>query len=128
MRRLHRITITDGEQTVTLLPDIVFTIRPEIVAQTAKMASGITVKDVIGERISLEIPTGWLPADKLLTLRNMIRDSIILTIKYPDIDGDKIGRFYVDQPSYKAFRYGVDGVSVWYGVTLKATGAEVKSI
>ena len=33
-------------------------------------------------------------------------------------DGDKTDDFFVSQPTYRAFKYDADGVSVWYGVTL----------
>ena len=128
MRRLRRIKITDGKQTVTLLSDLEFTIAPELVAATARMASGITVKDVVGERVDLTRPTGYLSATDLSVLRTMIRGGDAVTIRYPDLDGDASGRFYVDMPEFKSFRYGADGVTIWYGVTLRATGAEVTAV
>lgn len=128
MRYLHKITISGGGQTVTLLPDIEFTISPAVVAVSARMASGVTVKDIIGERIDLEIPTGYLSASDLAVLRSMIRGGDAVTIAYPDLDGDKSGLFFVDMPEFKSFKYGVDGVTIWYGVTLKATGAEVTAV
>lgn len=85
------------------------------------MASGKTVMDVVGEKITLEIPTGWLSAADLARLKAMIRRSHLLTISYPDVDGDKTDLFFVDHPQYKAFKYGADGVEQWYGVTLTAT-------
>lgn len=123
---MRRITISDGKSTVTLLPDLTFEIRPETVGTTATMASGKTVMDVVGEKITLKIPTGWLSAADLALLKTMIRQTHLLTIRYPDVDGEKSDLFYVDHPVYKAFRYGSDGVEQWYGVTITATqyGAE----
>ena len=118
---MRRITITDGLETVVLLPDLVFTIQPETVGTRETMASGRTVMDVVGEKITLEIPTGWLAADDLAKLKGMIRRTHILTISYPDVDGEKRDQFYVDHPVYRAFKYGADGVEQWYGVTLTAT-------
>ena len=118
---MRRITISDGFEAVTLLPDLVFTIQPQTVGTRETMASGRTVMDVVGEKITLEIPTGWLSATDLAKLKLMIRRSHILTIAYPDVDGEKRDQFYVDHPVYKAFKYGVDGVEQWYGVTLTAT-------
>lgn len=118
---MRRILISDGENTVTLLPDLVFEIRPETIGTTATMASGKTVMDVTGEKITLEIPTGWLSPTDLAMLKSMIRRTHLLTISYPDVDGDKTDLFYVDHPVYKAFKYGADGVEQWYGVTLTAT-------
>lgn len=116
----RRITISDGQSTVTLLPDLVFEIKPMLIGTTATMASGRTVMDVVGEKITLNIPTGWLSAADLTLLRAMIRNTHLLTITYPDVDGEKSDRFYVDHPVYKAFKYGADGVEQWYGVTLTA--------
>lgn len=116
---MRRITISDGDNTVTLLPDLVFSISSETVGTREVMASGKTVMDVVGEKIALEIPTGWLSAADLALLKQMIRRSHLLTVSYPDVDGDKTDQFYVDHPVYKAFKYGADGVEQWYGVTLK---------
>lgn len=118
---MRRITISDSADTVTLLPDLVFTISPETIGTRETMASGKTVMDVVGEKITLEIPTGWLSAADLARLKAMIRRSHLLTISYPDVDGDKTDLFFVDHPQYKAFKYGADGVEQWYGVTLTAT-------
>ena len=115
---MRRIVITDGVDTVALLRDLVFTIGRTTVGTKATMASGRTVMDVVGEKISLEVPTGWLSAADLATLRQMISRSHLLTVSYPDVDGDKTEQFYVDHPVYKAFKYGADGVEQWYGVTL----------
>ena len=116
---MRRITISDGDSTVTLLPDLVFSISSETVGTREVMASGRTVMDIVGEKTTLEIPTGWLSAADLALLKQMIRRSHLLTVSYPDVDGDKTEQFYVDHPVYKAFKYGADGVEQWYGVTLK---------
>lgn len=125
---MRNITITDGAETVTLLPDLVFEIKPKIIGTQATMASGKTVMDVVGEKITLEIPTGWLSFADLAKLKGMIRRSHLLTVSYPDVDGDKTDRFYVDHPVYKAFKYGADGVEQWYGVTLKMTQYGVTTV
>lgn len=116
---MRRITLTDGSDTVTLLRDLVFTIGRTTVGTRETMASGKTVMDVVGEKITLEVPTGWLSPADLAKLRGMISRSHLLTVSYPDVDGDKTEQFYVDHPVYKAFKYGADGVEQWYGVTLK---------
>lgn len=98
--------------------DLRFTITPETVATTATMASGKTVMDVVGVKDVLEIPTGWLPVGELSKLREMIKKSPALTVSYPTVGGEKTDVFVVDQPECKAFSYGDDGVTQWYGVTL----------
>lgn len=125
---MRRITISDEYNTVVLLPDLVFTIQPETVGTRETMASGKTVMDIVGEKITLEIPTGWLSASDLALLKAMIRRSHVLTITYPDVDGDKTDAFYVEHPVYKAFKYGADGVEQWYGVTLTATQYGVSAV
>jgi hypothetical protein len=125
---VRKITISDGENTITLLPDLVFSIQPETIGTRETMASGKTVMDVVGEKITLEIPTGWLSAADLAALKAMIRRSHLLYISYPDVDGEKSDMFYVDHPVYKAFKYGADGVEQWYGVTLTATQYGVTTV
>ena len=125
---MRRITISDGFEAVTLLPDLVFTIQPETVGTLETMASGKTVMDIVGEKITLNIPTGWLSAADLARLKGMIRRSHVLTISYPDVDGEKTDRFFVDHTVYKAFKYGDDGVELWYGVTLTATQYGVTTV
>lgn len=118
---MRNIVITDGENTVTLLQDLEFTIEPRDVGVEATMASGKTVMDIVGTKNVLEIPTGWLSPEDLATLRSMISKKHILTVTYPDIDGTKTKSFFVKQPKYKTFKYGTDGVEQWYGVTLTMT-------
>ena len=122
---MRKMRITDGKRSVTLLSDLEFTITPKMVGVTQTMASGRTVTDYVGTKTFLTVPTGWLSADDLLTLRHMIREIHVLTVEYPDLDGDKIGVFLVSEPAYKAFKYGDDGVTQWYGVTLSMEAQEV---
>lgn len=117
---MRKITITDGADTVTLLSDLEFTIAPKTISATATMASGKKVMDVVGVKDVLSIPTGWLSVDDLTTLRRMINASPELTISYPTVGGSKSAVFLVEQPEYKAFMYGPDGVTQWYGVTIEA--------
>lgn len=117
----RKIIITDGEDTVTLLSDLEFTIKPEQIGETAVMASGRTVRDAIGIKNTLEIPTGWLSPADLTVLYRMIAKNQILTVTYPDTDGDHTDDFWITPPERKAFSYGADGVSQWYGVTLSCT-------
>ena len=119
-----RITITDGAETVSLLPGIEFDIVPVEVSSAAVMASGREVRDWIGYRNTLTIPTGWLSATDLARLNRMIRTSHELSVIYPTPEGDRTGVFYFSLPSMRAFKYGSDG-SVWYGVTIAGSESEV---
>lgn len=117
---MRRISITDGENTVILLKDLEFEIKPEFVGETAVMASGRTVRDHVGIKNTLHIPTGWLSPADLNLLNRMIGAGQVLTIRYPDVDGDHEEEFWVDPPVRRSFSYGPDGVKQWYGVELTA--------
>lgn len=118
------IIITNGTDTLHLLPGIEFNITPVEVVETAVMASGREVRDYIGYRNVLEIPTGWLSAEDLAKLKRMILTSHVLTVTYPTPEGDAVGEFSMPIPAMRAFKYGPDG-SVWYGVTLTMSETEV---
>lgn len=118
------IIITDGADTLHLLPEIEFEITPTEVSHAAVMASGRAVRDYIGYRNTLTIPTGWLSDADLALLNRMIRTHHELTVTYPTPEGDMTGVFYFTLPVMKAFRYGAFG-SVWYGVTVTASESEV---
>ena len=115
---MRNIIITDGTDTVTLLSDLEFTWTPELLGERAVMASGKTVMDVIGVKNHLEIPTGWLSAGDLRKLKSMISRNVVLTVRWPSLDGDRSDPCYVGMPVLKSFKYGTDGVEQWYGVTL----------
>lgn len=115
---MRNIIITDGVDTVTLLSDLEFTWTPELLGERAVMASGKTVMDVIGVKNRLEIPTGWLSAGDLRKLKSMIARNVVLTVRWPSLDGDRADACYVDMPVLKSFKYGSGGVEQWYGVTL----------
>lgn len=123
---MRNIKISDGVRTITLLSCLEFTITPKMIGTTAVMASGRSVMDYVGTKLYLNVPTGWLSAADLATLRTMIRQQRALTVWYPDLDGDKSGTFLLTEPEYKAFKYGADGVEQWYGVTLTGESQEVE--
>ena len=116
---MRKITITDGVNTVSLLSDLAFKWTPKIIGVRATMASGKTVMDVTGIKNAAEIPTGWLSPADLALLKRMIIQNIALTVNYPTFDGDRSDLCYIEMPEFKAFKYDDDGVSQWYGVTLK---------
>lgn len=118
---MRNIVIVGRLGSVTLLSDLEFTITPQSIGETATMASGRTVRDHVGEKLSLNIPTGWLSAEDLLLLCRMISQEQVLLVRYPDLDGDHEEEFWFDPPVRKAFSYDRDGVKQWYGVTLTAT-------
>ena len=125
---MRRIVITDGRDSVTLLSDLEFTWTPELLRERAVMASGKTVMDVIGVKNRLEIPTGWLSVADLRKLQSMISRNVMLTVRWPSVDGDRSDACYVGMPEFKSFKYGTDGVTQWYGVTLEIEQAGVDPV
>ena len=118
---MRKISVTDSAgNTVEFIKDLEFEIHPEFVGETAVMASGRTVRDHVGIKNKLHIPTGWLSPADLAKLCRMIGAGEVLTIQYPDVDGDHAEEFWVTPPVRKAFSYDDDGVSQWYGVELTA--------
>lgn len=123
---VRSIIFTDGVETVTLLRDIEFELRPSEISKSATMASGRLVKDIVGYKDVLEIPVGYLSLTDMAKLRDMIkRNKGLLEISYPTPNGDRVAQFLVEQPAYTPFDYDEDGVSVWKGVTIYATSVEV---
>lgn len=125
---MRKISIYDEYgNTVTLLSDLEFEIIPEFVGETVTMASGRTVRDHVGVKNTLRIPTGWLSPADLNLLNRMISRGHILRIRYPDVDGEHDEEFWVDPPVRKAFSYDADGVKQWYGVELSASQCGVST-
>lgn len=121
---MDRITITDGTNTLLLLPGIEFTVAPTEVSTSAVMASGRLVRDYTGYRNTITIPTGWLSESDLSLLIMMIKTTHELTVTYPAPDGDQIRKFYFALPTVKSFKYGLTG-NIWYGVTITGEEGEV---
>ena len=123
---VRRIIITDNVDTITLLRDLVFDLTPDEVSKEAVMASGRTVKDVIGYKDTLKLPVGYLSLDDNSKLCKMIkRNAGLLTISYPSPTGDKTAQFLVEPPTYTTFDYDDEGVAIWKGVTISAKTLEV---
>lgn len=116
---MRNITITDGLDRVTLLSDLEFTFEPTVIGERAVMASGKTVMDVTGIKTKATIPTGWLSVADLRKLKAMISRNVTLSVSWPSLDGDRTDECYITMPQFKAFKYGANGVSQWYGVTLE---------
>ena len=115
---MRSITISDGVNVITLLKDLEFTVSQEFVGSQADMASGRTVMDIVGVKTVLDIPVGYLSREDISILRDMINTKHILKITYPDLDGDVTDDFYVEPLVLRSFKYGSDGVDVWYGFSL----------
>ncbi len=116
---MRNIVISDAQDRVTLLSDLEFTFEPTIIGERAVMASGKTVMDVTGIKNKAEIPTGWLSVSDLRKLKAMIARNVTLTVSWPSLEGDRTDECYITMPKFKAFKYGTNGVTQWYGVTLQ---------
>lgn len=126
---MRSIVIADGTgNTVTLMKDLEFEVVPEFVGGTVTMASGRTVRDHVGIKNTLKIPTGWLSPADLSKLCRMIGAGQVLWISYPDVDGDRTEEFWVNPPVRKSFSYDKNGVNQWYGVELTASQYGVTAI
>lgn len=126
---MRRIVISDDAgNEVALIKDLEFEIMPEFVGETVMMASGRTVRDHVGIKNTLKIPTGWLSPEDLGRLCRMIGAGQVLWISYPDVDGDHTDEFWVNPPRRKSFSYDKDGVKQWYGVELTASQYGVSTI
>lgn len=123
---MRRIIITDNIDTITLNRDLMFDLTPEEISKSEVMASGRTVKDVIGYKDTLKLPVGYLSLEDNSKLCKMIRRNAgLLTISYPSPTGDKTQQFIVAPPTYTTFDYDDEGVAIWKGVTISAKTLEV---
>lgn len=123
---MRNITISDGISSVVLRSDLVFELEYEEVGTTKTMASGKRVKDIVGYRPVLNIPTGYVELNDLVRLKSLINSGKFLQVTYPGLGGGETRLFEIAPPVYKSFKYGEDGVSVWYAVTLRCTAQEVE--
>ena len=120
-----RNLVISGNVGTVALRNITFSITPKPVETVATMVSGKTVVDTRGMRNVLTTPTVWLDGDNLSTLRQMISAERILSVTYPDTDGnDTTEKMLFTQPTYRAFKYDDEGVTCYYGITLTAEGTQ----
>lgn len=123
---MRRIIITDYVDTVTLLRDLEISIFPKEISRKAEMASGKTVKDVVGYKDVISLPVGYLSLSDNEKILNMItRNSGLLTISYPTPTGDMTNQFIVNPPTFTTFAYDDNGVAIWQGVTISGETVEV---
>ena len=120
---MREISFSDGRDTVVIRSDPEFVWRPVRIGERAVMASGRIVMDTVGVKNTAEIPVGWLSPEDLARLKRMIAQSEALTVRYPTPEGIRSDLCFVDMPVFRAFRWGDDGVSQWYGVTITAEQA-----
>lgn len=122
---MRNISISGVMGTVMLSNDITFSVTPEPIETSTTMISGKVVIDTRGMRNTLKTPLIWLTTEQLELLKRMIAAERILTVTYPDVDGDRTERMVFEMPTYRAFKFDENGVKYYYGVTLSARGQEV---
>lgn len=94
-------------------------------SKEATMASGKTVRDIIGWRAEISATWEWVPAGLLSQLLPIARAGAFVEIQYPDSIGvDASGMFSIEIGNQKIFKF-VNGVPMWYNVELTATAQEV---
>lgn len=94
-------------------------------SKEAVMASGKTVRDVLGWRTELTAHWEWVPAGLMAQLVALARSGAFVTVEYPDPSGTTTsGTFSIEIGSQKVFKF-VDGAPMWYDVELTATAQEV---
>lgn len=123
---MRNISLSDGRNTVVLRSDPEFIWKPVLIGERAVMASGRTVMDTVGVKNTAEVPVGWLSPQDLALLKRMIQQNAALTVRYPTPEGDREDLCWVDMPVFRAFRWGDDGVTQWYGVTLSVEQAGIE--
>lgn len=122
---MTQLTISDGVTTITMPRVKKITVGGQEVANTATMASGKIVKDIIGHRVVVTAVWDYVPAADMAALHTMLRQGGFFTVGYPDPDGtDKSADFSVSYPTTGVFKF-VSGVAMWHGVTLTMTAQEV---
>lgn len=101
------------------------TVGAEEVAKTVTMATGRTVKDIIGARITLHAEWNWLPQDTITAVHALLRQGGFFEVQYPDPElGDTSGMFEISMPESGIFKF-VDGAPRWKDVALDFTAQEV---
>ena len=93
-------------------------------SKTITMASGRTVKDILGYRSKVTAVWDWIPADTVAQLLTLLRGGDFLWVEYPSPQGMESGYFEIEYPSLNVFCYR-GGQAVWHNMTLSMTAQEV---
>lgn len=125
MSNIDQITISNGTTTITMPRTKTPTVSGEVVANETIMASGKSVKDIIGYRAVVTAEWDYVPADTMAALVAMLRTGGYFTVGYPDPDGtDKSAKFSISIPSPGIFKFN-GTVPMWHKVSLTMTAQEV---
>lgn len=123
---LDKITIysADKSRSITLPRVRDIEVGAEEESKTVTMASGKTVKDILGYRANITAVWDWIPADLVTELLNLLKSGAFLWVEYPAPDGSGAGFFSIEYPTLSVFCYR-DGIPVWHDMTLSMTAQEV---
>lgn len=125
---MDNITIysSDKSHSVTLPRVRDIEVGAEEESKTVTMASGKTVKDILGYRAKVTAVWDWIPADLVTELLNLLKTGAFLWVEYPAPSGNGAGFFSIEYPTLSVFCYR-DGIPVWHDMTLSMTAQEVIS-
>lgn len=123
---MDKITIysSDKSHSVTLPRVRDIEVGAEEESKTVTMASGKTVKDILGYRAKITAVWDWFPAELVTELLNLLKSGAFLWVEYPAPDGSGAGFFSIEYPTLSVFCYR-DGIPVWHDMTLSMTAQEV---
>lgn len=123
---MDNITIysSDKSHSVTLPRVRDIEVGAEEESKTVTMASGKTVKDILGYRAKVTAVWDWIPANLVTELLNLLKTGAFLWVEYPAPDGSGAGFFSIEYPTLSVFCYR-DGIPVWHDMTLSMTAQEV---
>ena len=123
---MDKITIysADKSRSITLPRVRDIEVGAEEESKTVTMASGKTVKDILGYRAKVTAVWDWIPADLVTELLNLLKTGAFLWVEYPAPSGNGAEFFSVEYPTLSVFCYK-NSVPVWHDMTLSMTAQEV---
>lgn len=123
---MDKITIysADKSRSITLPRVRDIEVGAEEESKTVTMASGKTVKDILGYRAKVTAVWDWIPAVLVTELLNLLKTGAFLWVEYPAPSGNGAGFFSIEYPTLSVFCYK-NSVPVWHDMTLSMTAQEV---
>ena len=123
---MDKITIysTDNSRSITMPRVRDIEVGAEEVSKTITMASGKTVKDILGYRVKITAVWDWIPANLVTDLLDLLKTGSFLWVEYPSPNKSGAGFFSIEYPTLSVFCYK-NGIPVWHDMTLSMTAQEV---
>ena len=123
---MDKITIysADKSRSITLPRVRDIEVGAEEESKTVTMASGKTVKDILGYRAKVTAVWDWIPAALVTELLNLLKTGAFLWVEYPAPSGNGAGFFSIEYPTLSVFCYK-NSVPVWHDMMLSMTAQEV---